>query len=444
MARIFGTPFSDRLIGTNRADTIRGLGGSDFLDGRGGDDRLLGGSGNDTLRGGRGDDQLDGGSNRTAGDTADYSTSPAGVTADLSSGSARDGFGGHDTLSRIENITGSPFNDLLVGDNGDNVLTGGAGDDAFSSSALPESTGGKDTFIGGDGNDTAIVANQGVADLQAGTITYPSGQTIALSGIENLSAGSQSAGMTLLGDDGPNKLTGGFGDVEIAGRGGDDTLFAWGVYGDATLNGGDGNDTLTVRDGNSILRGGRGDDRLNPGGGNNTINGGDGTDTVSYEGFNGVSVNLRRNEAHHDNSTDTIRQVENIIGSRGADTIIGDGRDNRIDGGPGHDTLTGRGGADTFVFHSPGEAGDTITDFRHGTDHIEISRAEFGLNALPPGALPESSFVTGTATTPQQVFAYNATSGDLSFDADGNGGGAAVTVAHLGVSTFTASDILLA
>lgn len=444
MATIFGTPFSDFLVGTDHADTIRGRGGDDFLSGRGGDDKLFGGAGNDTLRGGRGDDELDGGSNRSDGDTADYRTSPARVSADLSLETAKDGFGGHDTLHRIENITGSPFDDLLVGDNGDNVLRGGAGDDVFSSSALPEGTGGEDRFIGGRGSDTAIVANQGVADLQAGTIHYPSGQTIVLSSIENLAAGSQSADMTLRGDDGPNTLTGGFGDVEIAGRGGDDTLFAWGVYGDATLNGGDGNDTLTVRDGNSTLRGGRGDDLFHPGSGHNTINGGEGTDTVSYQGFGGVSVNLRRGEAHHGNTSDSISRVENVIGSQGDDTIIGDRHDNRLDGGPGHDTLTGRGGADTFVFQSPGEAGDTITDFRHGTDHIEIARAGFGLNSLSAGPLPGSSFATGTATTPQQVFLYNTTSGDLSFDADGNGGGGAVTVAHLGVTTFSASDILLA
>lgn len=445
MATIIGTFFGDRLIGTGSDDIIRGRGGDDFLDGRGGNDSLEGGTGNDILRGGRGNDTLDGGSNRSGGDTADYRTSPTGVTADLSSGSARDGFGGHDTLTRIENITGSAFNDLLVGDNGDNVLRGGEGNDAFSSAALPESTGGNDTFVGGGGIDTALVANGGVADLAAGTITYSSGQRIALSGIENLSAGSQAAGMTLLGDDGPNKLEGGFGDVTVSGRGGDDVLFAWGVYGNATLNGGDGNDILTVRAGNSILRGGRGDDLINPGGDDNNIDGGQGTDTLSFRDFGGpVNVNLARGEARHDAFTDSIRQIENVIGSRGDDTITGNFADNRLDGGPGHDTLTGRGGADTFVINAPGEGDDTITDFRHGRDHIEISRAGFGLNGLPAGTLDASHFATGSATTAQQNFIYAPATGDLSFDADGNGGGAPVVLAHLGVFSFTASDILLA
>lgn len=445
MATINGTFFGDRLIGTNGDDVIRGRGGNDFLDGRGGNDSLFGGIGDDILRGGRGDDLLDGGTNRQGGDTADYSTSRAGVTADLSSGSAQDGLGGHDTLVRVENITGSAFNDLLVGDNGANVLRGGAGDDTFSSSALPESTGGNDTFLGGSGNDTAIVANSGVADLMAGTITYPSGQVVHISGIENLVAGSQAADMTLLGDDGANTLTGGFGDVVVSGRGGDDTLFAWGVYGDATLNGGDGNDTLTVRDGNSILRGGNGDDLINPGGGDNNINGGAGTDTVSYHDFGGhVEVNLARGRASHDDSTDRISRVENVIGGRGDDTIIGDRNDNRLDGGPGHDTLTGRGGADTFVINAPNEGPDTITDFRHGTDHIEISRAGFGLNSLGAGPLANANFATGNPTTAQQVFTYDPAADTLSFDADGNGGGAATIIARLDVTTFSASDIMLA
>lgn len=143
---------------------------------------------------------------------------------------------------------------------------------------------------------------------------------------------------------------------------------------------------------------------------------------------------------------------DRLIGTFFADTIRGlassdflDGRGgNRLDGGPGHDTLTGRGGADTFVINNPGEAGDTIADFRPGVDHIEIGRAGFGLGSLPAGTLSGANFATGPATTPQQHFLYSPGTGNLSFDADGNGGGGAVLVTHLNVTGFTAGDILLA
>lgn len=441
MATINGTSGGDRLIGTNGADTLQGFGGNDFLDGKGGADSLFGGSGLDTLQGGAGNDLLDGGSNS---DTVSYADSPKGVTVDLSGGSALDGWGGFDTIRDIGNATGSAFGDLLAGNNNDNLLRGGAGNDTFSSSALPESTGGNDTFDGGPGSDTAIITDGGTADLAAGTLTYASGQKIILIGIENLAAGSQSGDMTLLGDNGPNILTGGFGRNFIAGRGGDDTLFAWGVYGNATLDGGDGNDTLRVATGDDTLLGGRGDDLLIPGSGNNTLDGGDGSDTVSYrDHFNGITIDLAGGRATHDGFVDTIASIGNAIASPGDDTIIGNANVNRLEGGPGRDTYTGGASGDSFIFNTPSEGGDTITDFAHGSDHIGVARVGFGLENLSSGTLPSAEFAVGAATTAQQHFVYATGSGDLSFDPDGNGAASAIELVHLGVPALSAGDIFL-
>ncbi|HEX2581661.1 MAG TPA: hypothetical protein VHL08_06770 [Dongiaceae bacterium] len=52
-----------------------------------------------------------------------------------------------------------------------------------------------------------------------------------------------------------------------------------------------------------------------------------------------------------------------------------DGND-RLDGRNGNDTLTGGKDSDTFVV-SHGQ--DVVTDFLHGTDHIEISNGVFGV-----------------------------------------------------------------
>jgi X-X-X-Leu-X-X-Gly heptad repeat protein len=71
-------------------------------------------------------------------DTVDYSTEPAGVTVELAKGASQVS-AGVDKLTSIENVTGSPFDDKLVGDSGDNVLIGGPG---------------QDKLIGGGGHDS--------------------------------------------------------------------------------------------------------------------------------------------------------------------------------------------------------------------------------------------------------------------------------------------------
>ena len=58
------------------------------------------------------------------------------------------GGAGEDTLSTIDNLTGSAFADTLVGDAEDNLLDGRGGDDTLEGGA------GNDTLEGGDGSDT--------------------------------------------------------------------------------------------------------------------------------------------------------------------------------------------------------------------------------------------------------------------------------------------------
>ncbi len=80
---------------------------------------------------------------------------------------------GLDTLSGIENLTGSDYNDTLTGDAGDNILLGGAG---------------ADTLIGGDGFDEASYANSadGVVAALSGTTDDGFGSADSLGGIEAL------------------------------------------------------------------------------------------------------------------------------------------------------------------------------------------------------------------------------------------------------------------
>src|SRR6266567_226395 len=109
--------------------SITGGTGNDTITGMAGVDHLYGGAGHDTIVGGGGADILDGG---TGTDTVDYSASSGGVTVNLGNAGAQSGGdAAGDILSNFENITGSAFNDTLIGDAGANVLTGGAGNDVL-------------------------------------------------------------------------------------------------------------------------------------------------------------------------------------------------------------------------------------------------------------------------------------------------------------------------
>ena len=119
--------------------TISGLGGDDLLVGHAGAIILNGGAGNDYLDGGAGNDTLNGGDGI---DTARYDTHSAGVRVSLAETGEQEvnsDSGEKDTLTSIENLMGSDFNDILTGNSGANTLDGGAG---------------ADTLTGGGGNDT--------------------------------------------------------------------------------------------------------------------------------------------------------------------------------------------------------------------------------------------------------------------------------------------------
>src|SRR4051812_47154252 len=99
------------LVGNAGNNTLTGVTGADYLYGFGGNDVLWGGAGGDTIDGGEGID------------TAVYTGSNEGVYVDMSINLY---FGGHatgDTLTSVENLIGSSYDDVLVGYTGTNVLT---------------------------------------------------------------------------------------------------------------------------------------------------------------------------------------------------------------------------------------------------------------------------------------------------------------------------------
>jgi Ca2+-binding RTX toxin-like protein len=143
---------SENATGGTGADLLVGDGAVNSLDGGAGDDRFRGLGGADVLIGGGGSD------------TVDYSTffptnQRIGVVVNLTTGDAAGD--GADSLSLIENIRGSSFDDRLIGNTLVNTIQGSGGADYILGGS------GRDVLRGGDGNDT-IYARDGFRDQVLG------------------------------------------------------------------------------------------------------------------------------------------------------------------------------------------------------------------------------------------------------------------------------------
>ena len=411
-----GTSGSDSLAGGASADSLSGLAGNDTLTGLAGSDSLYGGDGNDLLYGGTEADRLEGGSgdDTLAGgsgadtlyggsgmDYLDYSASSAGVSVNLSTGSALHGDAAGDVLAGVDGIIGSSGADTLVGFDGQgfsgdvytNVFYGGAGADSL------DGKGGNDILYGGADADT-ILGGSGDDSLSGGEDA------------DRLYGGAGAD--TLSGDAGADSLSGGDGADTLGGGSGDDTLS--GDAGADSLSGGAGSDLLSGGSGNDSLHGGDDADRFSAGsgGGSDLIQGGEGgidSDTLALQGNSGVSVSFSGAESGSygfaDGTQGSFTEIERVeggdfadrldataattaeslhggggddtvLGGQGADALSGgDGADS-LSGGAGDDMLTGGAGADRFGLTTGGGT-DRVTDFDMGlnldrtTDQLDLS-----------------------------------------------------------------------
>ncbi|NJR69933.1 MAG: calcium-binding protein [Synechococcales cyanobacterium CRU_2_2] len=191
--RLSGGQGIDILNGEAGNDLLYGGSGNDVLDGGAGNDRLFGASGDDVLWGSRGDDVLDGGVGR---DIANYSELTQAITLEAIGKITKSGQG-NDQLKSIEVIIGAQnqrnkidasmvtlsgtYLDVDLGIDSVNVkgipglggqafvvqnfreVVGSYGDDRIqgnNSANQFNGFAGKDTLIGGSGNDT-LIANEG-------------------------------------------------------------------------------------------------------------------------------------------------------------------------------------------------------------------------------------------------------------------------------------------
>ncbi|MCC0065299.1 MAG: M10 family metallopeptidase C-terminal domain-containing protein [Defluviimonas sp.] len=324
--RVFIPP-EQQNSGPDPAAILRkGNGGNNRMIGTAADETFVGRGGNDRFEGRGGHDYFDGGGGF---DMVSYASEGASVTVDLGAAQMNAGAAAGNNFRSVEGIIGTDLDDSLTAGDDAARLIGRGGNDVLRGHL------GADTLRGGAGDDVLS----------------------GLAGDDRLRGNGGND--TLHGGEGNDVLDGGEGDDYLSGLSGDDSLL--GGAGADTLSGGDGNDTMRGGDGSDALFGGDGGDRLSGQGGDDTISGGAGDDRLGGGGG-----------------------ADQLFGEDGNDRLAGGGGSDMLIGGAGADTLIGNGGRDSFVFldardSGPGSAArDVITDFRPGTDLIDLSALDGG------------------------------------------------------------------
>jgi len=368
-------------------------------------ENLIGSTFNDVLTGTSGDNVLDGGAGY---DAASYANATAGVTVNLATGMAT-GFG-NDTLIDIEHFIGSAYNDVITGTADNNYLNGGAGYDAVSYAnatggvtvnlalSTAQNTGfGIDTLLNiehfiGSSFDDVIIGTAGANYINGGagsdTVSYANatgGVTVnlALATAQNTGFGTDTLRNIehLIGSAYNDVFIGTSGNNHFNGGAGYDAVSYANATGGVTVNltlstaqnTGFGTDTLLNIE---HLIGSAYDDTFTGTAGTNYLNGGAGFDTVRYVNLGGVTVNLGLTTAQNTGGggVDTLRNIEALIGTNYNDTLIGDTGNNRLDGYAGNDTINGNAGDDLI---RGGGGNDTLT----GGSGLDIFRFDVAPNA---------------------------------------------------------------
>ena len=483
---------NDTLIGGLGNDTLNGGAGFDSLVGGEGSDSLTGGVGIDTLIGGLGSDIYiidDAGDIIVEGVNAGIdglrfniagALSLTGQLANIEQAILTD-----EIVVGLKvggtNIIGNNLNNLLIGNTGNNILDGGVGNDTLNGDA------GNDSLVGGAGNDTldggaendtlnggagndSLTGGAGIDSLVGGlgNDIYVIDTADIITGVasdiivEGVNAGIDglrfniAGALSLTGQLANIEqaiLTDGFGGTNISGNNLNNLLL--GNAGNNSVDGGAGNDTLYGEGGT-----GAGNDTLIGGTGLDTMIGGLGNDTYYvdnigdrvFENFNSgvdsvfstVNFNLAVNGINIENTqldgsantTATGNALNNQLSGLGSgnNKLLGGAGNDTLIAGAGSDTLTGGTGNDVFSIGQVSTgflatALDAITDFTVSQDKLQLL-SFVGLTFTGVGSsLTASQFHLGTAAVDADDFIiYNQATGNLYYDADGNGAGAQVQI----------------
>jgi Ca2+-binding RTX toxin-like protein len=391
-----GSAKNDVLYGNDAANTLNGGAGDDYLDAGGGDDVVQGGSGQDLLRGGYGADWILGGSMVNGCcefDTASWAGRPNPVTVSID-GLKNDGETGEgDYVSYdVENLTGGNGGDYLTGRiSAGNVLWGGQGNDILDGKGGGTTDGVfiADALDGGSGDDTLVGGPSGSAyDHIAGGSGADAVTYVRTDGVKMFLDGSSSPGEDEIENDVENAYGGSGNDVLVgnasknylSGNGGDDTLEGFGEI--DTLNGGLDQDTLSGGEASDVLFGGAGNDTLRGGPGGDSLGGSSGVDLADYSGTATpliVTIDNLAGDGAAGEGDNVLKDVEDVTGGSGGDTITGSSAANVLTGGGGPDTLSGGDSGDLLI-------GGTENDQLHGDGGDDALRGGLGSDGLDGGA----------------------------------------------------------
>lgn len=357
-----GTGLYDVLMQAD--DNVFGSAGADSLIGSTGSDFFRGGAGNDTLNGGDGNDMASYDNDAILGGTGGvivnmWSIAVSVLGFNVAAGTARDGFGNTDTLVSMEEARGTAQTDVFYGGTGYSWQQGRGGADTYvggSSAAFRDNYSGgayqyalgSPFFAGnywvdyrqdGGGAGINITLNDGAGATTSGTGTDTHGATETFININNI-RGSMLAD-TILGNNYFNQFQGLQGNDTINGRGGYDVI--------------------------------------------------DYSRDAQFGGGGAINANLVTGFVTDGwGNTDTVSNVENVFGSGGNDSLVGNAWDNGLRGFNGNDTLIGGDGFDDLrpglgtdlVNGAAGPNGDQSHDDRDRVTYSDLAPDGAGLGVI--------------------------------------------------------------
>lgn len=280
--------------------------------------------------------------------------------------------------------------------------------------------------LAGDGNDfvyntllidTEIFGQDGSDRLEGG---YANDRVIGGNGSDTLVG--RNGDDVLNGQAGNDRLFGSGGVDALIGQTGNDQLFGGG--GNDTLVGDEGVDALRGEDGKDILRGGDGDDILFGGSGNDTLRGEQGNDRLRGEdGDDTLHGDVGNDELLGQAGNDTIlggTGNDELYGREGEDTLRGDAGNDQLFGGLGNDLIQGNDGID--LLHG-GEGDDTLRggegdDSLYGRAGRDRLFGDAGSDLLDAGGDHADDILTGGSGVDQFVLLghFGSTSVDVITD----------------------------
>jgi RTX calcium-binding nonapeptide repeat (4 copies) len=357
-------------------------------------DTWIGSRFNDTMEGGLGNDVLDGGAG--TGDVISFAgyapiSGMIGIFVNLGLQSGAQNTGsGNDTFTNFEHLTGSAYNDRLIGDTGDNIIRGGAGDDDLRGGNGTNQLfgdGGDDYLVTGSSNTVGAVYDGGADTdelyLSADGTSVFDFRDDTLLNLETLAFGSPAPPNTTARFNASQFTQ--FQTIEAQGLAGQMitiditmgaqtslSLASLAIIGmtepnDRFIISGDANaENIIGSSVNDTIAGGAGADIIDGGGGNDTITFADASTVVIIHLDTPTQYAQWGSGLNGSIETDILISIEKATGGSGADYLYGDGNANVLVGNGENDYIAAGAGAD-IIF---GGSGQEFIDASNGSDNV--------------------------------------------------------------------------